>query len=119
MKVEEARALAEPIPNDVLREYMDQAEGFIRLFSKHGTSKDDMAAAIEANLSELQRLVIKNIDHFDGDDLHHWTISMALVHALLKVALGNPMYDTDGLPLQVQNELLNVFGRAHGVVVKK
>ena len=119
MRVDEAKALAEPIPNDVLREYMDQAEGFIRLFSKHGTSKDDMAAAIEANLSELQRLVIENIDHFSGDDLHHWTISMALVHALLKVALGNPMYDTDALPLQVQSELLNVFNRAHGVVLKR
>ena len=118
MRVDEARALAEPIPNDVLREYMDHAEGFLSLFAKHGTSKDDMAAAIEANLSELQRLVIENIEHFSAEDMHHWTISMGLVHALLKVALGNPMYDTDGLPLQVQNELLNVFNRAYGVVLK-
>lgn len=119
MRVDEARALAEPIPKDVLREYMDQAEGFLSLFSKHGTSKDDMAAAIEANLSELQRLVLKNVEHFSGEDMHEWTICMALVHALLKVSLGNPMYDTDALPLQVQSELLNVFGRAHGVVLKK
>ena len=80
-----------------------------------GNSKAAVEAIIEALLSHIQATVFKHLGDFSTQELNGLNTDLILLTALTRVALNNPMWNSDALMLQLRTECHHILQAAGGV----
>jgi hypothetical protein len=95
---------AVPLSKETVKDYLDCGRGFIKILNSQGNDKESMQAALGALIQDMQVIMAAHAKEMTGEETLRWGADIILLVAIVRVILQNPMWGSEALTLQMQNE---------------
>lgn len=100
---------------DNIREFM---HGIAAELQRRGNTSHEVGVLLETLLAQVQNTFVENLEKFSDQEITEVSASMAMVAALIRTMAQNPMYETDGLTLQIKSHCESILATGKGVRVR-
>lgn len=105
------------IPPEISAKLEQLYHGVFDAMEESGNTKQAVLMVIESLLANMQLAIFENIKSFKLQEANSLNIDLLLLTALTRVALTNPMWDSEALTLQLKTECHQILRGAGGVML--
>lgn len=105
------------VPPEITAQIEKLCHGVFDAMEQSGNSKQTVLLVIESLLANQQLIIFEYLKLFKLKDANSMNIDLVLLTALTRVALTNPMWDSEALTLQLKTECHQILRGAGGVML--
>lgn len=107
------------VPPDIAAHIEQLCHGVFDAMESSGNTKQTTLTVIESLLASMQLIIFNHLKQFKLKEANSLNINLVLLTAITRVALTNPMWDSEALTLQLKTECHQIMAGAGGTELEE
>lgn len=105
------------VPPDVVAHIEGLCHQIFNAMEESGNTKQTAQTVMESLLASMQLVVFDHLEDFKLEEANSLNINLVLLTTLCRVALNNPLWDSQALTLQLKTECHQIVTGAGGIML--